>query len=514
MHDAPALQKWKWTVTPLGAVLVLGVFGFLLAFSQTRAWIIIRHFVYLRKKTVRLDNDSRPNPLEELSQAKAVADILPSIVQQFARWPDLGRFASQSQRRSPDTVEDSDSPVISPWFGFLALLNLAVFGTMGIVLPCILSDYAPGGAPIVRTRNTDACQNGDAYGFRQYNDLFVEQAVKTDKIFRACSEVSKGKCNVFYLLNEPWISMKRGACPFSENICQNDTSSVEITHSNITALGLGINSRSALLINHRLTCAPVDLDPFLNFEIEPGRIFISLAASQTSLRAQTDFLMALETVNGPNSFSNESSGRRMALDRGAYDLKVLPTYGIQTACISEINDYHPYIRRTDGDPFLIIHRPGRSRSWTKIDDPFFAAREEHEYSPLALETLAAAGGSPRRWYYPDREATALGFLEQFKFCGPPIGDGGCTVWGPYSGKTESNTRMSPFSFRTIIRFDYLQNVSIIDLLDSRGNVQFKPLGTVCSGVFTRTDKPWSVWEGAIYRSHPMASDGKPNNNEY
>lgn len=108
---------------------------------------------------MRLEGDERLEPLEHLSQSSAVGDILPSIkgwVRGLWVW-----ISSSSYRRrravlgGTDTLGPGDSSVISPWFGIFALLNVAVFSVLGVVLPYVLSDGALG-APLVRRESRES----------------------------------------------------------------------------------------------------------------------------------------------------------------------------------------------------------------------------------------------------------------------------------------------------------------------------------------------------------------------
>jgi hypothetical protein len=74
--------------------------------------------------------------------------------------------------------------------------------------------------------------------------------------------------------------------------------------------------------------------------------------------------------------------------------------------------------RIDGRPFLIVLRGGRSRYSEPVDDPFFSAHTIDSYDSR----------NTRFGYISDYEATAIGCVEQYRFCSPLVDF--CTEWGP------------------------------------------------------------------------------------
>jgi hypothetical protein len=312
------------------------------------------------------------------------------------------------------------------WFGIFAFLNLVIFGILTIALPYLLLEGTLG-APVVKSKITESCLNSNIYAKENYK-LFKEQKARTDAVIDVCLDRLNEGCGSQYYLQQPQISKKRSDCPFPGDICHHGTEALEITHSNFTTFELGINSRPKLALNHRLTCAPVQLDSFLKFdskEFGAGKTVISVTDGKVQGKTNTNegnYMEPLYTMNGPNSFSNESSGKRAfdvpIKENGEFNLKVLPSYGYQKG--ERVTSFiHPGLRRKDGESFLIIQRAGRSRSVTKIDDPFFAA---HQAVDFGNEVLTF----PIR-YIPDYEATALGCFEQFQFCDPDLDI--CTGWG-------------------------------------------------------------------------------------
>jgi hypothetical protein len=185
-------------------------------------------------------------------------------------------------------------------------------------------------------------------------------------------------------------------------------------------------------MNHRLTCSPVHLDSFL-LHNRSSENYVSISVSDTNFHGDPSANpngawrwvqqsnMTLRTLNGPNRFSNESSGNPTSWTTlgSARDITVLPTideYSISTLRLPIFNSLiHSDLRRQDGISFLVIYRAGgiEFASRARVDDPFFAAHTTCHSRPGL--------------YCPDQEATALGCLDQAQFC---IHDSEfCTPWG-------------------------------------------------------------------------------------
>lgn len=410
------LQRWIWTLSNVKAGILLGGFGLLLTFSQSRSWFLIRYVMCLMKRTVRLDSND-PEPLQHLSQSRAILDVLPFFSYHISRLRTLGQIF-RLRRKSANPAVPPDSPVISPWFGFFAALNLILFVVMGVAIPWQLSEGVEGRA-LVRSRVTDNCSatlgmdtNAEFSDFQKSIEL---QQVKTDGIFQICQNKISHGCASEYYLQQPQITRRRiESCIFPANICYNGTRSFEITHWNITASEVGLNSKSRVAINHRLTCTPVHLDSFLRFDkYSPNSTVLSIASATCDERSYLQCRMTLHTMNGPNSFTHDSSGYRMAMELGSRDISVLPRMPISSIgswSFVPVDSLHEELRRNDGASFVVIYRAGKAFYLSEIDDPFFAAHYES-----------------RRVYYADHEATGLGCLEQFQFYTPKYDFS--TSWG-------------------------------------------------------------------------------------
>ncbi|KAH0827694.1 hypothetical protein AYO21_08865 [Fonsecaea monophora] len=422
-HDESALRKWIWTVTDSNALLILAGIALFIAVTQTRAWVIYRYVILTRTQVrpVRLPDESSPEPLLHLSQGKAIAEVLPFAKSGISNlWR---KRASMLRRRTPQSAPEpeqeqesgSDEPATSPWFGIIALFNVAIFVTLGVVIPWLLS-FGSAETPVVRSKATDSCLKSDKLA-----NLFTLTSIspKSEAIFSQCLDRLDGGCDAPFYLEQPVVTKERlDYCPFPGNICHNQTRPFQITHSNVTARQLGVNSKAQISFNHRLTCAPVDLTPFLLFSRDtPIETWISTRNFDlpNGKAIWPNFTMPLNTMNGPNIVSNQSSGLRMAREHSPYDLTVLPRrWAGYEGVMVDPETLHKSIQRDDGLAYLIVYRAGATQYLGPVDDPFFAAHNM-DWS------------NQTDHYYADREATALACFETSQYC--VIGSGVCTPWG-------------------------------------------------------------------------------------
>lgn len=429
-YNQPIFQRWKWTLGNLNGFLVLGCLGILITFTQSRAWVVLRYLVLLRKKSIRLDGDSHSDPLEHLSQTHAIKDIVP-FIRHLATWlQHLSRRLFRPTLKGRGIQLHFDSSIISPLFGATALLNAFLFIAMGVAIPCIVSEGTLG-APVVKSRmNNDRClDEGYLYSY--------EPPPVADAVFQLCNKYGRAKpgCGEELYLQAPEIRKNRPkACPFPGNICNNNSNPLELTHENITGYEIGINTKSRVMLNHRLTCSPVHLDSFLLHNIGSGHL-TNISVKDISFNADGDrrfnnawqrrYDMTLSTLNGPNGCSSEYSGNPPVWGETLpQDFTILPSLlGDQIyrhGFMSPSPILHPDLRRDDGNSFLIVFRAGGGRfiSRNPVDDPFFASHTKCYIQP--------------EHYCPDHEATALGCVEQSQYC--RTDSDFCTSWG--SGMNE------------------------------------------------------------------------------
>lgn len=317
----------------------------------------------------------------------------------------------RAESRYTRDTQVPDDPVESLYFGIASILNISFFVVMGVAIPWWLTEGALG-TPIVKSRNTEEClkSNSTSHWVESINRLS-----RADDIFHLCQDRLNAGCDSPYYMSNPQITKTRSiACPFKGRICLGNTAPFEITQWNISAFEMGVNSRSKLFVNRRLTCAPVSLNPFLSRPQNGSFIYVKKAYFNQTVSLWPNISLILSTKNGPDHFSNEDSGLRMVQEDGPHDLTVLPS-SPETAELSE------FLKRDDGQSFLVVYRAGRRLFLNMIHDPFFAAHRKASFPFTAR---------PGDYFYPDHEATALGCVEQFQYCLPqsPLSNH-CTDWG-------------------------------------------------------------------------------------
>ncbi|KIN07072.1 hypothetical protein OIDMADRAFT_139742 [Oidiodendron maius Zn] len=415
-YDELSYRRLKWTLGNFSAIFVTACIAALIGLAQSQCWALIRYIIAQYTKSPRLPDDSTPDPLLELSQGKAIVSTMLVISRRISILFDkiYGLFRAEAcHARDARALDD---PVESPWFGFASILNISFFLVMGVAIPIWLTEGVLG-APIVKSNIWEECLSTRAISHWPER---LNRETRADEIFHVCRDNLNGGCDSAYYLSVPkitkWRSMK---CPFTGNICLNNTPSFEITHWNISTFEMGVNSRSKLLMSRRLTCAPVSIDPFLwKFE-NRSLIYILKGYYGSKYKLRKNDTLILSTMNGPNKFSSENSGLHMVNENGPHDITLLPD-----VCpgLLELNEF---LQRDNGQSFLVINRAGRQYYPEVVNDPFFAA-----HSQLSSRLPGGPGFSDVYPFIPDHEATALGCVEQFQYCLPesPLSKS-CTDWG-------------------------------------------------------------------------------------
>jgi hypothetical protein len=404
MHSRPIYKRWIWTLEDGHALLALTSLAMLLAVTQTRAWILIRRFVFERTKAVQLPGSAYVDPNSSITQVQAARNVL-SLVR-LRRLP--SNTTASVNRRSSD--ESWHASVVSPWYGISALLNFVFFVAIGTLVPYVLTDGSLE-APIVRSTITQDCLT------RRFHIAdAVNQPLKAEAIFQQCFNAVGQGCDAQFHLVKPQISKKRlDSCPFGLSICANGTRPLEITHWNIKPYELGINSRSTLSMTHRLICTPVNLAAFTVLPKGRNYTFVSAQSRNTAFAEgfQQSLTLQLDTWNGPHQYSNTSSGLWRAARGAQTDLTLLPRLIRPMGSDPWDNStlMNRALLREDGRSFLAVFRAGALRRGRQSDDPFFSAHQ-----PLESTVVA------------DYEATGLGFLEQFQYCANIESRKYCTSW--------------------------------------------------------------------------------------
>ena len=413
--DKPYFAQFTWTLPNLRALVVMGCLTTLVTIAQTQSWSLERYVIAQFHKSVRMPDPVNPEPLLELSQGEAIMSLFEELPSKIKRLFDSARCVIDP--RHVRTTEDpsSDNTHLSPWFGVISLANVVFFIFIGIAIPWWYTDGAFG-APIVKSKITNDCLTSEFSNATLFFG-FLDRTTKSDEVFQQCRDRLNAGCDKQYWLTEPDIQKRRlSNCPFPEDICIPNTAPFEIEHSNISLFQVGVNSKSKISVNHRLTCAPVSLNRFTLVSATNSIITVQDVQKVGSIITSWNNLsMPLTTWNGPNPRSNQSSGLQMAQEKGPIDLHVLPGYNIGAENFDQSQEQlHRALRRDDGQSFLIIYRAGSTSYFEPINDPLFAAHNKFKPWPASFD------------YCADFEAAALGCVEQFQLC---LADY-CTPWGP------------------------------------------------------------------------------------
>jgi hypothetical protein len=443
-HAAPF---WRWTLTleDSEALICLACITILLAFTQARAWVLLRFAIYQKTKSPRLPDPDHVDHRQRLSQGEAIAVF-------YSQWKrTIKGVLYRAKQKSSVQLDNEpsagvDDPIIKSSFGLVALFNIMFFLSMGVIIPWTLTDGSME-TPIVKTKVTESCLA--AKRFEKIPDFWANLP-ETDVFFQQCRLRHYDNCVAEAPFRRPNIHKERTrTCPFSGNICRNDTLAIEMTHRDIGAFDVGVNSFVKITMNHRLTCAPITLDPFYVFRHDnttsqkPLYAFITiLDATLPDLKGKVlynGYATPLFTRNGPNFASPENSGLLMTRIAGTSSLTILPHvfYNFD----SEMQ--HPSLRTNDSLPFMILYRAGSSYHRNPSDDPLFSA---HNPCP------ANEPGFNRTGYCADREVTALGCSEKFQYC---LGSLACTDWGRQSSGAYSLLNGSLAQSNEDIRGDIL-----------------------------------------------------------
>lgn len=442
MENVPAYRAWIWTLKDSHALIVLGLFTLILTFTQRQAWSMLRGLVARRNRPVRLMDDTCSDPLQHVSQLEALKEIAWTFkygVYKVKRSV-LTRRLSTETGMGPLPL---GSAAVSPYFGILALLNICAFITAGVAVPWLLSEGWQN-TPIVRSKMLEDCVNSSRH---HHIDTIVDEYPIVEAIFQPCNGRPGRGCEDDYYLKAPKIDKVRTReCPFNEQLCHRGVAPVRITHSNLTTFEAGINSKSMVNINRQVTCAPIISEPFIVPLKNRTESAISIH-SQDRLERFNFYL--LETKNGPNRFSNYSSGLKMARANGVNDVFILPIPIFKEHTRNEPLQIHPFLRRFDGMPFVIVWRGGPLGFIRGVvNDPFFSAHQKF-----------------RNYYVSDYEANTLGCVEQLQCCIPGLSK--CSAWGTSTQqlaflRDNFNTTKSPkerSDERALIKHNDLMRIS-------------------------------------------------------
>jgi hypothetical protein len=207
----------------------------------------------------------------------------------------------------------------SRWFAFAAFLSLLIPASIGCAIP-YYSVWSFFSENLVQSRETESCISSKLSDGVRAN----RQAQQvTDGSFQACTSPSVAGCDDNYRLNKkPKIDIKPSRyCLFSSELCLEDIEPLQLTHWDISAFEVGVNSRASVTTSHRLTCTPLRHELLLH-DFAPDEIDVWMTIANSSIIQERGddarkLSVILTTHNTP-----KYSGRQAALQ--PMDLTVLP----------------------------------------------------------------------------------------------------------------------------------------------------------------------------------------------
>ena len=129
-YNEPPFRRWMWTLTNSKALVVLAFFKILVTYTQTCSWALLRRAILRWKRPIRLQDESISEPLELLTQGTAIREAIIISKKNIRRYADSLFWPSPGV--GDPLVEES---LVSTWFGFFALINIALFFSTGILAP-------------------------------------------------------------------------------------------------------------------------------------------------------------------------------------------------------------------------------------------------------------------------------------------------------------------------------------------------------------------------------------------
>ncbi|KAF3933995.1 hypothetical protein ABW19_dt0209757 [Dactylella cylindrospora] len=464
LHHEPFHKAWIWTMENKPAFWLLGLFVIALFFVQNRAWSIVRYYLAVWKEPLRLGHPD--NPLLHVSQTAAVKEtlyhfrlVLPRIWRGFKLRLRTRFFKFTSDADPIDEVVDDGT--ISWWFGFLALVNGIAFTTIGLLLPLWLTKTHR-----VQSRLTSSCNIGKASRPAQA-DNYQEAYSYATSTYKRCwnktdfSMKDAPGCSDLNFGDLSFSGRRYPYCPFRHDICfterifpafhtripisENDLRAIVVTHNDITLRTLGLNSRSPATLNHRLACSPINPERFI-WPVSDEKSLLSVCDvlapnARSCLDDVTYYTILLKTPNGPNKWTNESSGLKIAFSNGTGDLRssvhTLPSQ--RESGFNETRLLNPNIRVDNAQVFLVVYEAA-TMEWSLRPrlDPVFGATTPQNIS------ITESTGSVRTVFHPDFEATAIGCVEKFQYCPNIPGGRKCKPWATWDElKKASDAAFSP-----------------------------------------------------------------------
>ncbi|KAF4332665.1 hypothetical protein FBEOM_13536 [Fusarium beomiforme] len=392
-HGQPLQTAWQITLTDNEAIAFLALTTTLLAYTQTRAWVLARLAVIKLTRPIRLSDEDEPGSLNKLTQKDAMVEMFVSAAPRV-----FGRYAPRHNQMSS----------VSLWFGVVAMINIVIFFALSAVIPWALT----GGleTPIVQSKTWDGCHpvNGSSY-----SDRGGTTADRAANIYRRCWFNTTGILDSCgrqngIIFDRPTMHISQDiACPFVGAACHPNVRPIRLEHVNITLRDFGLNLKSSLLFSSRLTCTPLNLDHF----ITDG------SGNTTWLQVSDQKLLQYPPAHEFPNFRKRLSypdGRGPRPNDTVKFFWPERTPGL-LVWLTQYGDFDLEGGQSHGEVLVLVYDAGLSRYSQSIDDPIYSAHVR-EFDVV---------------YWPDYEYTMMGCLEQHRICvsgSPSI----CTRYGTIS----------------------------------------------------------------------------------
>ncbi|KAF8858539.1 hypothetical protein BDZ45DRAFT_690094 [Acephala macrosclerotiorum] len=336
------------TLSGLQSLAVLTLLGILIAFTQTRWWIITRYFLkQALKKSFELPDPH--SPLHDLTQVQAVKRLI---------------------------FGNKDIHHVSPLFGLASIINSLLFLVLSAVIPYCLT--AGSGPATVQALGSQECDGLHTYTnvASQLAGSFYEQChVNYSANGDSCTYMSR----IVPAKNRFRTSLHFD-CPFAEFTCANfmpswlqdhcdsgtEDSRCSFTSVYNQALRIeyldalpseySLNANRNMHLSHRVTCAPVHVKKFTTKKIEIGHnatvFWVGYPYLQIN-KTETWAAVGQTRHYNTNSLLHTSRGP-FKLDFGmVYDKVVYPLLD-KTDAGGIYENFHPGLKRDDGDVFVVL----------------------------------------------------------------------------------------------------------------------------------------------------------------
>jgi len=430
-HESPDHSERRTTVTfACGMTLSILTFSLATILTQPRAWVVGKFLVsFLAPLSPNIPRTAtqapRPQPDGVWGQVERIVAILapwsrpvaPTRNDDQAGGPyELNTLTEQVAARSVLHRRPFGGQEIRP-YGVLAIFN-SIFFVIGPILWAILTGVMPQflmywqkEPPLVLSRSTGECaiippESVDSANIAQLSDAFyrlcwLNETHTADMPFCGTAPIVAHRLPplVEETTDCPWNS-------FPESPCRKGNYSVTISHENLLAKDVGVNSAARLSMTHRLVCSPLELSNYVIQEDE-GEYWVQF--SEPGRGYGVIWHGGLYTPNGPNRWSNELSGHD-AFFRGDWDLLLWPRIRRRAA----VPGYRPedalgnklslkdleHQNLSDATIFVIGYEAGNTGFAEPVDDPLFGAHQMDEEGIFG--------------YMADYELTAIACAEQYR----------------------------------------------------------------------------------------------------